>query len=69
MTFATRLVAFLRDPRVMLPCHTVMLVGFLGSALTGNVAGYLIAFLALMLLCADIYQLQRRRRQEGARDE
>lgn len=69
MTFATRLVAFIRDPRVLLPCHAIMLVGFLGSALAGNVAGYLLAVLALILLCADIYQLQRRRRQKGARDE
>ena len=69
MTFATKLVAFLRDPRVRIPCDAILLVGFLGSALAGNVANYLLAVLALILLCAEIYQLQRHRRQEGARDK
>jgi len=69
MTFATRLAAFLRDPRVLFPCHALSLLGFLGLGLAGNPVWYLLAVLALMLLCADIYQLQRRRRQEGARDE
>ena len=69
MTFATRLVVFLRDPRVLLPCHAIMLVGFLGSALAGNVAGYLFAVLLLILVCVDIYQVQRHRRQKSARDE
>ena len=69
MTFATKLAAFLRDPRVMLPCHALLLVGVLGWALAGNVAGYLFAVLLLILVCVDIYQVQRHRRQEGARDE
>jgi len=69
MTFATKLVAFVRAPRVRIPCDAILLVGFLGSALAGNAASYLVAVLALIWLCADIYKLRRRRRQEGARDE